>query len=128
MVERLCGDLLPWCRSPAPSLVPGDRGKGRLFELARMLSNPGYHNLGSEKVVANAKTVDLNRIALPVEAAGCDPAAHMQEPERSRYLDVDALRLPPHLWTGVRKACHKVRVQDEASLALLLWKRHGLLC
>ena len=103
-------------------MEPGSSGKGQLFELARELSAPSYFRpRGAEKVVANAKTVDFGRIALLAKAAGCDPADHLKEPARSRYLDLASLDLPPHQWNSLPKACHKVRAADEVALAMKLY-------
>ena len=113
--QLLEADVMQWVRSPTGLGLLNDGGRCAKFSvILNKLHSDGYsHNTPVEALCTTAMAVVPDRISLPENAGGCNPADYLAEPMRSEFLDVSNRTLPPHLWDDIPKPCHRVSVKDE---------------
>ena len=68
-------------------------------------------------VPSGALSVSASRVAIPDAAGRVDPLEWLPPDQAAVVGDLEAIRLPEHLWEDVVVACHRVPEAEESALA-----------
>ncbi|CAE7463493.1 unnamed protein product [Symbiodinium sp. CCMP2592] len=92
------------------------QGKGSVLEDMLKLNCASYG--GAEAgIPSGALPVCASRVAIPDAAGRVDPLEWLPSDQAAVVGDLEAVRLPEHLWEDVVVACHRVPEDEENDLA-----------
>jgi hypothetical protein len=90
--------------------------------LAESLAQLQYYDVNKPVPIkpVGAKSVEVDRIAIPSEAGCCEPRLFLREPYLQVYENIEGLLLPPSEWDALPRPCLMISPSEEQKLRLRL--------